>query len=132
MALNDIAGVNQSLDSIKKAVVAIESWLGMSAVLREGSAFDAGLSGDDQIRIALLRIRSLDVAAEMRDIYAAVESEVNKRGWTLSFNGRAALRSFVNRKAVLHGYILPYDIGNPGWRITSAGRRFISRQSRDS
>ena len=92
---------------------------------KELTGSDAGLSGDDQIRIAF--VKSCDVAAAPGCTRStAVESVLQPRGLILSDQGRASLRFFVNRVAVLGGYIHPYDRENPGWRITERGRQALS------
>lgn len=87
---------------------------------------DAGLTGDDQVRIALEAIRLQGGVAQMSDIYGAFEAVLNPRGYTLSDQGKASLRFFVNRVAVEAGYLHPHDKDSPGWRLTSQGREFLS------
>ena len=89
------------------------------------TGFDAGLSGDDQIRIALQRMIERGGEAQMPDIYEAVEARIRPNGFALSRQGRASLRFFVNRVAVQAGYVYPHDKANPGWRITPEGRDFV-------
>jgi Restriction endonuclease len=84
---------------------------------------EAGLSGDDQIRTALQTIQDRGGVAQMPDIYQPVEKRLN--GPKLSAQGRASLRTFVNRVAVQAGYVYPHDRNNPGWRITPEGRDFL-------
>jgi hypothetical protein len=91
---------------------------------RKTTGFDAGLSGDDQIRLVLQRIVDRGGEAEMADLYAAVEDRLGPMGLTLSDQGRASLRFFVNNVAVKAGYLHPHDRTNPGWRITAEGREF--------
>jgi hypothetical protein len=95
---------------------------------KEVTGSDAGLSGDDQIRIALREILRRGGSARMHEIYAAIESVLQPRGLILSDQGRASLRFFVNRVAVLGGYIHPYDRENPGWRITERGRQVLETE----
>lgn len=89
---------------------------------------EAGLSGDDQIRIALQCIAHKGGTADMKDIYAAVEETLAEKGCALSAQGKASLRFFVNRVAVRAGYIYPYDRRRPGWRATVKGREFASEE----
>jgi Restriction endonuclease len=84
---------------------------------------EAGLSGDDQIRIALQAIRDHGGVAEIKEIYQAVEKHLN--GLRLSAQGQASLRKYVNTVAVQAGYVYPHDRNNPGWRITPEGRDFL-------
>lgn len=86
----------------------------------------AGLSGSEQIRIALAEIVAQGGTATMRQIAEAVERRLGDK--KLSAQGLASLRFFVNRVAVQKGYIQPYDPGNPGWRITPAGRELLAEQ----
>ena len=92
--------------------------------LKEATGFEAGLSGDDQIRVALQRMIERGGEAQMPDIYEAVEARIRPKGFALSRQGRASLRFFVNRVAVQAGYVYPHDKENPGWRITPEGREF--------
>jgi hypothetical protein len=91
---------------------------------KQVTGYDAGLSGDDQIRIALQRMIESGGEAQMPDIYEAVEARIRPKGFALSRQGRASLRFFVNRVAVQAGYVYPHDKANPGWRITPEGRDF--------
>ncbi len=91
---------------------------------KQATGCEAGLSGDEQIRIALKRIMDLGGEAQMADLYEAVEEHLRPRGFTLSEQGRASLRFFVNKVAVQAGYIYPHDKNHPGWRITPEGREF--------
>ena len=82
-----------------------------------------GLSGDDQIRIALEDIVARGGTAQMAEIYEAVERRMAPT--RLSDQGRASLRFFVNRIAVKAGFIYPHDKEQPGWRITPEGREYV-------
>lgn len=93
----------------------------------EVTAAQAGLSGDDQIRIALETIEANGGIAEMSQIYQAVERRLN--GATLSIQGKASLRRLVNSDAVQAGYIYPHDSSSPGWRITTEGREFLRSEA---
>ncbi len=93
--------------------------------VKQVTGFEAGLSGDEQIRIALLRMIEHGGEAQMPDVYEAVESRIRPRGLALSKQGRASLRFFVNRVAVQAGYVYPHDKESPGWRITPEGREFL-------
>ncbi len=86
----------------------------------------AGLSGADQIRIALARISELGGTATIRQIADAVQGRMG--GSTLSAQGLASLRFFINRVAVTRGYLAPYDKANPGWHITPDGRTLLARE----
>jgi len=90
------------------------------------TAYEAGFSGDEQIRIALETIVAKGGVAQTGDIYSAVESRLRNRGLTLSKQGKASLRFFVNRVAVKAGYVFPHDKNNPGWRITAKGRSVLA------
>ena len=81
----------------------------------ELTGFAAGLSGDEQIRIALRTIDANGGEAMMSQIYEAVTAKMSPNG--LSAQGRASLRFFVNRVAFRAGYIHPYDKSRPGWRV---------------
>ena len=83
----------------------------------------AGLSGDDQIRIALQTMEANGGSAEMSQIYDAVEGRLE--GLRLSSQGKASLRRLINSDAVQAGYLYPHDRNNPGWRITTEGREFL-------
>ncbi len=96
------------------------------ATLQPVKGTDAGLSGDDQVRIALGAIAERGGVAQMSDIYNAVDAVLKLKGFTLSEPGRASLRFFVNKVAVEAGYLHPYDKESPGWRLTSQGREFLA------
>ena len=91
---------------------------------KQATGFEAGLSGDDQIRIALHRMIECGGEARMPDIYEAVEARIRPKGLVLSKQGRASLRFFVNKVAVQAGYVYPHDKDHPGWRITPEGKDF--------
>ncbi len=84
---------------------------------------EAGLTSNEQMRIALEVIVDNGGTAQITDIYSAVERHMG--GAILSEQGRASLREYVNRKAVRAGYVRPHDPSVEGWRITQAGREFI-------
>ena len=86
---------------------------------------EAGLSGDDQIRIALRKIEERGGSAQMHELYEAVEEHLD--GAALSPQGKASLRFFINRVAVQAGYIFPHDRQNPGWKITQRGSALLRR-----
>jgi hypothetical protein len=94
--------------------------------VRHVTGAEAGLSGDDQIGIALARIIDRGGEAQIKDIYEAVEDRIGPRGYSLSEQGRASLRRLVNTSAVQAGYIYPHDEARPGWRITPEGREFVA------
>jgi hypothetical protein len=87
----------------------------------------AGLSGDEQVRIALQTIVAQEGVATMEQIRQAVIQEVERRhsGATLSEQGYASLRRYVNTNAVQAGYVFRHNPTNPGWRVTPAGREFL-------
>lgn len=93
---------------------------------------EAGLTGDQQIRLALQRIAESGGRAQMGDLYAAIEDGINPVGYTLSDQGRASLRFFINRVAVEAGYVHPHDKDNPGWRITAKGRELLDSEAEES
>jgi hypothetical protein len=90
---------------------------------------EAGLSGDDQIRIALEEIEQQGGSATIQQMYHAVSRQI---GQPLSEQGRASLRYFVNRLAVERGYVYSYDSENPGWRITPEGRAWLASPTEDA
>lgn len=96
----------------------------------EVTGSEAGLSGDNQIRIALQTIEANGGIAEMSHIYDAVERHLN--GPKLSTQGKASLRKLVNSVAVQAGYLYPHDRNNPGWRITTEGREFLRYEENTS
>ena len=93
--------------------------------MKKVTGADAGLSGDEQIRLSLKRIIGLGGVGKMGQLYSAIEEVINQDGFTLSTQGKASLRFFINKVAVEAGYIYPHDKNNPGWRITPEGRHFI-------
>jgi hypothetical protein len=95
------------------------------------TAAEAGLSAEEQIKIALQGMIKNGGKALMEEIYQSVEEQMN--GYVLSSLGKASLRSFINRNAVNENYLHPYDDGKAGWYITPKGRGYIeaSRESED-
>jgi hypothetical protein len=89
----------------------------------EVTGAEAGLSGDDQIRIALQKIETNGGRADIAEIYEAVEQRLS--GKRLSAQGKASLRRFINHDAVQAGYLHPHDPSNRGWFITTEGREFL-------
>lgn len=87
---------------------------------------EAGLSSDEQIRIALRAIVAKGGIAQMADLYQAVEQHMG--GAKLSDQGKASLRFFINRVAVKAGYVYPADPATAGWRITPEGREAIQAE----
>lgn len=96
------------------------------------TAADAGISGDEQLKIALQTIVANGGVAQMRQIYTAVNEELHKNGYQLSEQGEASLRFYVNSVGVKAGYIYPYDKKNRGWRITPQGKEFLEEISPDA
>lgn len=86
---------------------------------------DVGLSGIDQIKIAIKAIDKYHGKAQMSSIYKVFEEHIypNK----LSKQGKASLRFFVNKVAVEGGYIYPHDPKNKGWRATQKGYEMIGK-----
>jgi hypothetical protein len=83
----------------------------------------AGLSMDDQIRIALQKMIDNGGQASMQEIYQEVEAQMN--GYVLSAQGKASLRAFVSKRAVERGYVYSHDEKDPGWRITIKGQDYV-------
>lgn len=88
---------------------------------------EAGLSGDEQIRISLRAIIANGGTAQIIDCYKAVEQHMN--GAKLSDQGKASLRFFINKVAVKAGYVYPANPSLPGWRITPEGREAVTDDS---
>lgn len=97
--------------------------------MAEKTAAEAGLSANSLIRIALATMASNDGVASMAMIYDAAERAMEPD--VLSPQGRATLRTYVNRDAVKAGFIAPYDKSNPGWHITAEGREYLKVQADD-
>lgn len=92
-----------------------------------GTGAEAGLSREEQIRLALCALEANGGAATIDQIYRAVEAQMG--GLILSEQGRASLREFVNRVAVQKGFVQPFDERDPLWRITPAGRQLIGNET---
>jgi len=97
--------------------------------VRSVTGSQAGLSGDQQIRIALQRIVEMGGTARTSDLYGAVEDVIEPKGYRLSSQGKSSLRFFVNRVAVEAGLVHPYDSRSGGWRVTTTGRDYIKAAS---
>jgi hypothetical protein len=89
----------------------------------EMTGAEAGLPANDQVRIALQTMVDCGGSAPVTNIYAALEARMTPH--TLSQQGRASLRTYINRDAVRAGFVLPYDRDRPGWHITAEGREFL-------
>jgi hypothetical protein len=88
------------------------------ADLQEVTGFEAGLTGDQQIQIALKEIVDKGGTATIAELYEPLEGYLNEKGQTLSYQGKSSYRFFINTVAVEAGYIYRYDRDHPGWRIT--------------
>lgn len=95
-------------------------------VLQPIKGTDVGLTGANQLHIALNAIAERGGVAQMRDIYTAMEAVLNPKGYTLSQQGKDSLRFFVNKNAVKKNYLYPSDKTSRGWRLTPQGREFLS------
>jgi hypothetical protein len=87
------------------------------------TGFEAGLTGEEQIKIALQTIVANNGKADMQQIYKAVESQM--AGAYLSEQGKASLRFFINKVAVKAGYVYSHNKKDPGWRITPEGKEYL-------
>lgn len=96
--------------------------------LRYGTGSEFGLSGADQIRIALKTMSDQGGVATMDEITAAVDQTLIERDpqLRLSSQGKASLRFFVNKVAVDAKYIYKHDSRRGGWTITPKGLDFIA------
>jgi hypothetical protein len=102
-----------------------------STKTKQVTGFDGGLSGDDQVRLALQEIIRRGGTAQTPDIYQAVDAVLASRGMSLSEQGKASLRFFINKVAVDAGYVYRHDPNSPGWRITAEGRAFAEAATRE-
>lgn len=91
--------------------------------MRYVTGSEAGLSGAEQIRIALQAIIDNGGSATMSQIIHALESALTTRDSQsrLSEQGKASLRFFVNKVAVDAGYVYKHDSKSTLWRITPKG-----------
>lgn len=94
----------------------------MEQAIQDVTGYEAGLTGDEQIRIALQAIERLGGVATMQQLYEALEQRIAPK--RLSAQGRASLRFFVNKVAVEAGYVERFDKARPGWRATGEGREY--------
>jgi len=94
------------------------------ASLRYVTGSEAGLSGTEQIRIALQTIIHHGGVAKISQIIQDVEAAllIRDSSYRLSEQGKASLRFFVNKVAAEAGYIYEHDPRSPGWRITPKGQ----------
>jgi 5-methylcytosine-specific restriction protein A len=86
---------------------------------------EARISTREQLDIALRFIVANGGEALMKDIYSALEVEMNVRGYTLSRQGHDTLRALVNRDAVQRRWIHPSIGRNKPWRITPLGQEHV-------
>lgn len=94
--------------------------------MAEKTGADAGLDANALTRIALETMVAGGGVAQTADIYAAVEAVMAPD--TLSPQGRATLRTYVNRDAVKAGFVAAYDKADPGWHITAEGREYLKAE----
>ncbi len=71
------------------------------------TGIEAGLSGDDQIIIALQTMIGQGGSVSMEKIYRGIEAQME--GYQLSKQGKASLRSFINKTAVEKNYVYSYN-----------------------
>lgn len=90
----------------------------------EQTGAQAGINGSKQLRAALEAMVAGGGVATMAQIYHSVEALMAPS--TLSDQGRATLRSYINRDAVSAGLVYPYDQDRPGWHITADGREYLN------
>ena len=100
-----------------------EGLAAVSLPTSEATGADAGLSGEDQIRIALEAMLANGGSAATQALYDALEAKM--AGKKLSQQGKSSLRYFVNKIAVEQGYVHPYDKAQPEWRITEKGIAYL-------
>ncbi len=91
------------------------------------TAAEIGISRSEQLRIAFETMIANDGIAEIKQIYEAVENRMEE-GFQLSEQGKATLRSYVNRDAVTAGYV---HKEGAGWKITAKGREFLEEALED-
>lgn len=89
---------------------------------------DVGLTGEQQIRLVLAEIVRRGGSAATSDLYEPIERHMN--GVKLSKQGKASIRTFINKVAVDRGLVFAHDPTMPGWRITDAGRRYLQDAAR--
>ena len=94
--------------------------------MAEKTGAKVGLSGSDQIRIALETVVANGGVGQMGQIYEAVEAAMSPD--RLSKQGRSSLRFFVNKVAVKAGFVTPHDKTKPGWHITAEGREYLKSE----
>lgn len=87
------------------------------------TAKEAGLSRNEQIRIALERMRKNGGRATIQEIYRTMEEEMGNA--ILSEQGRASLRTFINRDAVAQRWVVAVNGVESGWEITATGLRYL-------
>ena len=91
---------------------------------------EAGLSGREQIDIALKAIVQQGGIAETQQIMRVLNEALRKinPNYSLSDQGEATLRFFVNKVAVEAGYVYKHAPQIKGWRITPKGRDYIASE----
>lgn len=96
--------------------------------LRYGTGSEFGLSGADQIRIALKAMSDQGGVATMDEITTAVSQVLAELDplFRLSAQGKASLRFFVNKVAVKAQYIYKHHPRRNGWTITPKGLDLIA------
>lgn len=93
----------------------------------ERTGAEVGLTGSDQIRVALDTMVANDGVAQMGQIHEAVQAVMSPH--ILSKQGKSSLRFFVNTVAVDAGFVAPHDKAKPGWHITAEGREYLKTEA---
>lgn len=82
------------------------------------TAAKAGISGKEQILLALELMAKQRGKATMQEIYAAIEAVMPVK---LSKQGESSLRTLINREAVTSGFIKDHRPGDTVWELTDLG-----------
>ena len=89
----------------------------------ETTGIEAGLSQDDQIRIALQCMSESGGVASLEQIFRALEDHMGDK--SLSVKGKNFALEIMNNESVKNGFIHPPKTNSTDLRITPAGEEFL-------
>jgi len=98
--------------------------------LNKVTCTEAGLTRENVYTLIFNEMVKYPNGIETKEIYDIINQKLKKNSQTLSEQGKATLRFWINKSAVLEGFIFPYDNENPGWRLTNDGKKLTEQQGK--
>ena len=91
----------------------------------KGTTAEAGIKKDEVYTLVIKFAIENNGEIQTTDVYDIINSEMAKKGFELSEQGKASLRRTINTNAIKDGLIYPFDINSPGWKITPEARELF-------